>query len=330
MCSLDPAKVPETALLCKALIFINASTNAFVVSYSMLTLEQFKAAGYLPTPEIHTIAKLALQLHKPILLEGPPGVGKTSMAKALATVCQTNLLRIQCYEGITAEQVIGEFNYQRQLLAIELFKASAPVFTGASAEKLSIEGSETLNSALTDIFSPEFFIARPLLQALQSSEPVVLLIDEIDRADEEFEALLLEALAENQITVPELGTVHANSFPIVVMTSNGTRQLSGALRRRSLYLALDFPTSKREAEIIKMHVPELEEGVATKITELLRKIRNNDAILQAPSISEAIELAKALTILGAKYLEMPLLEEILGLLVKNGADMTAVRLSLQP
>lgn len=279
------------------------------------SIEQFNKASYLPSDEILTLSKLAVKLAKPVLIEGPPGTGKTSLAKAMAEVLETQLLRIQCFEGISVEQVIGEFNYQKQLLAIEINKSAT-----------SAESRDKLNQS--NIFDPDFFIARPLLQALQAVNPVVLLIDEIDRADEEFEAFLLEALGENQITIPELGTLEAKSDPVVILTSNGTRELSAALRRRSLYLALDYPDSTREAKIIQLHVPEMDQELAEKIVELLRKIRRNDKISQSPSISEGIELAKTLLLLGKDYLEMPKIEEILGLLAKNSSDMVELRRQL--
>lgn len=272
-------------------------------------MDQFREAAYLPNDEILTMGKLAIKLKKPVLIEGPPGTGKTSLAKAIAKLLNTQLLRIQCFEGITAEQVIGEFNYQKQLIAIELAK----------------NAKDKENVDEYNIFSKEYFIARPLLSALQSEVPVVLLFDEIDRADEEFEAFLLEALGENQITIPELGTIAASSSPIVFLTSNGTRELSPALRRRSLYLALDYPDRAREQQIINLHVPELNGQLATKIVDLLRKIRRNENIRQSPSISEGIELAQTLLVLGQEYLELPKLEEILGLLAKNQADMVEIR-----
>ena len=264
---------------------------------------KFKNASYLPSNEIVTISQLAMKLQKPILVEGPPGVGKTALAKALASVLDTKLYRIQCYEGITSEQIIGEFNYQRQLLAIQ-----------------SQQGD--------DIFTTQYFISRPLLMALQAKKRVVLLIDEVDRADEEFEAFLLEALAENQVTIPELGTIEGTHNPIVILTSNNTRQLSGALRRRSLYLSLDYPSATREQEIIKLHVPGFGDTLYEKLVNLLRKIRRNDDISQPPSISEGIELAKALTMLGKEYLEMPKIEELMGLLVKSGADQVVLKRQL--
>jgi MoxR-like ATPase len=268
--------------------------------------DKFRSASYLPSGEILTLSKLAVKLGKPILIEGPPGTGKTSYAVAMAKILATKLYRIQCYEGITAEQVIGEFNYQRQLLAIEVSR-----------------GGE-----ISDIFTDDYFIARPLLQVLKAESPVVLLIDEVDRSDEEFEAFLLEALGENQVTIPELGTIHAKSKPIVILTSNGTRELSGALRRRSLFLALDYPSASRESEIIKIHVPELESQLGEKIVALLRSIRRNDKIAQPPSISEGIELAKTLLLLGKDYLELPAIEEILGLLAKSSSDLQELRKQL--
>lgn len=283
----------------------------------------FAEASYLPSDEIITLSQLAIKLNKPILVEGPPGVGKTALAKALAAITRAQLYRIQCYEGITAEQVIGEFNYQRQLLAISQAQQANKVPSSSNSS------SDSASSAVADVFTPDFFIARPLLRAIQATEPVVLLIDEIDRADEEFEAFLLEALAENQITVPELGTISGERIPIVVLTSNATRSLSGALRRRSLFLALDYPPPSREQQIIKLHVPGLEDAIYTKIVQLLHRIRQADGIMQPPSISEGIELASSLLILGSDFLEADKIEELLGLLVKSRADIVTVRRMLR-
>ncbi|MCY3413829.1 MAG: MoxR family ATPase [Candidatus Heimdallarchaeota archaeon] len=257
---------------------------------------QFKMAKYLPNEEITTIANLAMKLNKPVLMEGPPGTGKTSLATAIASITNSTLYRIQCYEGITAEQVIGEYNYQKQL--IEIAKQ---------------EG--------TDVFSQEFFIARPLLQVLQSDVHTVLLIDEVDRADEEFEAFLLEALGENQITLPELGTIKAKTKHTIILTSNGTRELSGALRRRSLYLSLDYPSKQREIDIVALHVPELQQSIVDRIVAMVRRIRRQNNITQAPSISETIDFARSILILGEEFMQKERVERLLGILAKNTSDL---------
>ncbi len=275
--------------------------------HSNVDENHFINVGYIADHQTMTIAALAQSLQRPILIEGPPGTGKTALAKALAKMNDVPLLRIQCYEGITAEQVIGEFNYTKQLLAIEHAKKNQTALD------------------LENVFTKEFFIERPLLKAFLHPSKVVLLIDEIDRADEEFEAFLLEALGEYQITVPELGTIPANQIPIIILTSNATRTLSHALRRRSLYLHLDYPSPEREIEIIRLHVPDIAEQIAKKIVSIAMKLRETHTISQPPSIAETIDFAKAIAVLGKEFLDETQIEGILGVLIKNRSDLNEAK-----
>lgn len=259
--------------------------------------------GYIPSEEIITIVQLALYLNKPILIEGPPGTGKTSLAVATAKALNRELIRIQCYEGIDAEQIIGEFNYKKQLL--ELQKA------------------ETKNN----LFSLDYFIARPLFRAFSATKKVVLLIDEIDSADEEFFAFLLEALGENQITIPEIGTIKAKYLPLVFLTSNNRQDLPEALRRRALYLHIDFPNAQREAEIILKHCPSVDSNLLKSLVYVVQEIRKLD-LRKKPSISESIDWANSLLALNSNFDKETVLKS-LNVIIKHHEDIEAVKSELE-
>jgi MoxR-like ATPase len=266
--------------------------------------DALRAADYLPDRGLSTALFLSLALEKPVLLEGEAGVGKTEAAKALAAALQARLIRLQCYEGLDVAHAVYEWNYPRQLLHI----------------RAAQEG--TVNEA--ELFGPGFLIRRPLLEAIDSDEPVVLLIDELDRADEEFEAFLLEILSDFQITIPELGTIRARRRPAVVVTSNRTRELHDALKRRTLYHWIGHPDLERELEIVKLRAPGIPEQLAAEAAAFVRGLRGLE-LAKPPGVAETIDWAQALAALGRQELDAEVVEQTLGSVLKYREDIEAVR-----
>jgi MoxR-like ATPase len=265
-----------------------------------------RAAGYIPGGSTSLVAFLATRLHKPVLVEGPAGVGKTELAKAMAVYLGRELVRLQCYEGLDEAKALYEWNYRKQLLRIQ-------------AEADGAGWSEVQD----DIFGEEFLLARPLLQAISATQPVVLLIDEIDKTDQEFEAMLLELLSDFQITIPELGRIAASSQPVVVLTSNNSRELTEALKRRCLYLWLDYPELEHELAIVRLHAPLLPATVARKLVEVIAMVRELD-LKKPPSIAESIDWARALLLLGASDIDAATFTETLSVIVKHRTDIELV------
>ena len=262
--------------------------------------------GYLPSDATALVSFLAAKLGKPILVEGPAGVGKTQLAKSLAESMGRELVRLQCYEGLDEAKALYEWNYRKQLLRIQ-----------AEADGTG------WNDVQDDIFGKEFLLERPLLTAIASKEPVVLLIDEIDKTDQEFEAMLLELLSDFQITIPELGRVEATTHPIVLLTSNNTRELTEALKRRCLYLWLDYPDLEHELEIVRLHAPELDEHVARRLVEVVAMVRDLD-LKKPPSIAESIDWARALLLLGADDIDAQVFTDTMSIIVKHRTDLDVV------
>ncbi len=263
-----------------------------------------RAADYLPDRGLSTALFLSLALEKPVLLEGEAGVGKTEAAKALATARGAELIRLQCYEGLDVAHAVYEWNYPRQLLHIR------------AAQEGTVSEAE--------LFGPDFLIRRPLLEAIDSDDPVVLLIDELDRADEEFEAFLLEVLSDFQITIPELGTIRARRRPAVVVTSNRTRELHDALKRRTLYHWIGHPSLERELEIVKLRAPGVPERLAAEAAAFVRGLRGLE-LVKPPGVAETIDWAQALAALGRQELDAEVVEQTLGSVLKYREDIEAVR-----
>jgi MoxR-like ATPase len=265
-----------------------------------------RAAGYLPGASTALVAFLATKLGKPVLVEGPAGVGKTELAKALARYLGRELVRLQCYEGLDEAKALYEWNYRKQLLRIQA------------------QGGEAgWSEVQEDIFGEDFLLARPLMSAIASEEPVVLLIDEIDKTDQEFEAMLLEVLSDFQISIPELGRVESRTHPVVLLTSNNSRELTEALKRRCLYLWLDYPELEHELAIVRLHAPELPETIARRLVEVVGMVRELD-LKKPPSIAESIDWARALLLLGAQDIDARIFTETLSVIVKHRTDMDLV------
>ena len=277
-----------------------------------MDLEQLRKkmdeAGYIYDDTLATVLYVALELGRPLLIEGAAGVGKTEIAKVMAAALDRDLVRLQCYEGLDESKALYEWNYQKQLLSIQV--------------NMNSEDRDALTKSL---FSDEYLLERPLLKSIRAEKPVVLLIDEIDKADEEFEAFLLELLSEMQVTIPEVGTVKARSVPFVVLTSNRQRPLSEALRRRCAYLYIDYPDVEKELAILRAKLPHVDDRLCAQVALAVHKLRENPAILKKPSIAESLDWAAALDALGIRELTPETVRKTAGFVLKNSEDFNCIR-----
>jgi MoxR-like ATPase len=267
----------------------------------------FEEQGYICEKNLVVTVFLALKLGKPLLVEGAPGVGKTEIGKVLSRVFDAELIRLQCYEGLDENKALYEWNYQKQLLRIQLQK----------------EGVGT-GMAERDLFSAEYLLERPLLKAINSEKPVVLLIDEVDKVEEEFEAFLFELLSDFQVSIPEMGTVNARQIPIVVLTSNRERDISDGLKRRCVYLFIDYPSVEKEVRILQVKAPEAGERLSREVARAVNLIRANEGIGKKPAISESIDWARALVALGADTLSQESIKQTLNIVLKNKEDIETI------
>lgn len=283
----------------------------------MMTLEELKqemdAAGYVYDDTMATVLYVALLLGRPLLIEGDAGVGKTEIAKVMASALGRELVRLQCYEGLDESKALYEWNYQKQLLSIQVNR-----------------DAQQREELMDSLFSEEYLLERPLLKSIRAQQPVVLLIDEVDKADEEFEAFLLELLSEQQVTVPEIGTIRAKTVPFVVLTSNRARPLSEALRRRCAYLHIDYPDMNKELAILRKKLPHVDDRLCAQVALAVQKLRSNEAILKKPSIAETLDWAAALDALGLRELTPDAMAQTAGFVLKNNEDMLLLSQQEQP
>ena len=284
-------------------------------------MRQFEQRGFICSDEVAVSLFLSESLRKPLLLEGPPGVGKTEIAKLWADLHSSDLIRLQCYEGLDEAKALYEWSYGKQMLYAQLLREKVGDLLSSAPDLRS--SLTALKGQADEFFSRDFLLPRPLLAAITSARPVVLLVDEVDRSDEEFEAFLLEVLGDYQVSIPELGTIRAQHPPRVILTSNDTRDLSDALRRRCLYLYIDFPPYDDEVRIVRSRVPGVSEDLARRVVKFVQSLRKSD-LKRSPGIAEVVDWARALVAVGAAALTGDALQQTLGTLIKNRDDLGRV------